>query len=70
MTDPGYHIQSAGPNSTTAALAAGVPLESKEKQTNGDKPVEVLVQFLLDCMLLIYRFLVRSSLRVLVGLGQ
>jgi hypothetical protein len=56
MTDPGYHIQSAGPNSTTAALAAGVPLESKEK--------------LLDCMLLIYRFLVRSSLRVLVGLGQ
>ncbi|KAJ5644853.1 hypothetical protein N7507_010864 [Penicillium longicatenatum] len=32
MTDPGYTIQSAHPSSTTAALAAQVPLE-KEKQT-------------------------------------
>lgn len=50
MTDPGYHIQSAGPNSTTAALAAGVPLESKEKQTNGDKPVEEVPQRVKDSL--------------------
>ncbi|CEJ56519.1 hypothetical protein PMG11_02723 [Penicillium brasilianum] len=34
MADPGYTIQSAAPTSTTAALAAEVPLE-KNKQTNG-----------------------------------
>ncbi|KAJ6180834.1 hypothetical protein N7519_011295 [Penicillium mononematosum] len=50
MTDPGYHIQSAGPNSTTAALAAGVPLESKDKQTNGDKPVEEVPQLVKDSL--------------------
>lgn len=50
MTDPGYHIQSAGPNSTTAALAAGVPLESKGKQTNGDKPVDEVPQVVKDSL--------------------
>jgi hypothetical protein len=50
MTDPGYYIQSAGPNSTTAALAAGVPLESKDKQTNGDKPVEEVPQIVKDSL--------------------
>ncbi|OQE30855.1 hypothetical protein PENFLA_c002G01257 [Penicillium flavigenum] len=50
MTDPGYYIQSAGPNSTTAALAAGVPLESKGKQTNGDKPVEEVPQIVKDSL--------------------
>lgn len=36
MADPGYTIQSAHPSSTTAALAAQVPLEKeKEKETNG-----------------------------------
>ncbi|CAG7947890.1 unnamed protein product [Penicillium nalgiovense] len=50
MADPGYYIQSAGPNSTTAALAAGVPLESKDKQTNGDKPVEEVPQVVKDSM--------------------
>jgi hypothetical protein len=34
MADPGYTISSAAPTSTTAALAAEVPLE-KNKQTNG-----------------------------------
>ncbi|EPS29737.1 hypothetical protein PDE_04687 [Penicillium oxalicum 114-2] len=34
MADPGYTIQSAAPTSTTAALAAEVPLE-KSKHTNG-----------------------------------
>ncbi|KAJ5792932.1 uncharacterized protein N7503_008910 [Penicillium pulvis] len=37
MADPGFTIQSAHPSSTTAALAAEVPLE-KEKQTNGTAP--------------------------------
>ncbi|KAJ5584552.1 uncharacterized protein N7459_004352 [Penicillium hispanicum] len=37
MADPGYTIQSAAPTSTTAALAADVPLE-KNKQTNGTQP--------------------------------
>lgn len=36
--DPGYTIHSVGPASTTAALAAGVPLES-QKQSNGQSPV-------------------------------
>ncbi|KAJ5104006.1 hypothetical protein N7532_004535 [Penicillium argentinense] len=39
MADPGYTIQSAAPTSTTAALAADVPLE-KNKKTNGTEPVE------------------------------
>ncbi|KAJ5750085.1 hypothetical protein N7533_007113 [Penicillium manginii] len=39
MADPGVTIQSAAPTSTTAALAAEVPLE-KNKQTNGTEPVE------------------------------
>lgn len=38
MADPGFTIQSAGPTSTTAALAAEVPLE-KDIQTNGTAPV-------------------------------
>lgn len=38
--DPGYTIHSVGPASTTAALAAGVPLES-QKQTNGNPVGEV-----------------------------
>lgn len=38
MADPGYTVQSAAPTSTTAALAAEVPLE-KNKQTNGTEPV-------------------------------
>ncbi|KAJ6093150.1 hypothetical protein N7486_008439 [Penicillium sp. IBT 16267x] len=38
MADPGYTIQSAHPSSTTAALAADVPLE-KEKGTTGSAPV-------------------------------
>ncbi|KGO77845.1 Immunoglobulin E-set [Penicillium italicum] len=50
MADPGYHIQSAGPNSTTAALAAGVPLESKGKETNGDKPVDEVPQVVKDSL--------------------
>lgn len=50
MADPGYHIQSAGPNSTTAALAAGVPLEAKGKQANGDKPVEEVPQAVKDSL--------------------
>lgn len=50
LADPGYHIQSAGPDSTTAALAAGVPLESKGKQTNGDKPVEEVPQVVKDSL--------------------
>ncbi|KAJ5135294.1 uncharacterized protein N7515_004572 [Penicillium bovifimosum] len=44
LADPEYNIQSAGPNSTTAALAAGVPLEPKGKQPDGDKPVEDVPQ--------------------------
>ncbi|KAJ5434203.1 Immunoglobulin E-set [Penicillium cf. griseofulvum] len=50
LTDPGYHIQSAGPNSTTAALAAAVPLEPKGKQTNGDKPVDEVPQVVKDSL--------------------
>ncbi|KAJ5561549.1 Immunoglobulin E-set [Penicillium sp. DV-2018c] len=38
LADPTYNIQSAGPNSTTAALAAEVPLEPKGKQPHSDKP--------------------------------
>ncbi|KAJ5808511.1 hypothetical protein N7474_009780 [Penicillium riverlandense] len=46
MTDPGYTIQSAAPNSTTAALAANVPLE---KTTNGDPaPVSEVPQIVKD----------------------
>jgi len=48
--EPGYTIQSAGPTSTTAALAANVPLESKGKQTNGDKPVEDVPQVVKDSL--------------------
>ncbi|RAH50730.1 carbohydrate-binding module family 48 protein [Aspergillus brunneoviolaceus CBS 621.78] len=43
VKDPGYTIQSAAPTSTTAALAAAVPLESqKQKQATGDSPSEEL----------------------------
>lgn len=45
--DPGYHIQSAAPTSTTAALAAGVPLE-KDKQTNGTEPTSEVPQVVKD----------------------
>ncbi|KAJ5326734.1 hypothetical protein MYU51_001777 [Penicillium brevicompactum] len=48
--DPGYTIQSAGPSSTTAALAANVPLESKGKQPNGDKPVDEVPQVVKDSL--------------------
>jgi hypothetical protein len=37
--DPGYTIQSAAPTSTTAALAAEVPLE-KNRQMNGTEPLK------------------------------
>ncbi|OJJ99220.1 hypothetical protein ASPACDRAFT_43884 [Aspergillus aculeatus ATCC 16872] len=43
VRDPGYTIQSAAPTSTTAALAAAVPLESqKQKQATGGSPSEEL----------------------------
>lgn len=48
--DPGYTIQSAGPTSTTAALAANVPLEAKGKQTDGDHPVEDVPQVVKDSL--------------------
>ncbi|KAJ6058687.1 uncharacterized protein N7446_008270 [Penicillium canescens] len=48
--DPGYTIQSAAPTSTTAALAAEVPLESKGKQTNGNKPVEEVPEVVKDSL--------------------
>lgn len=35
LTDTGVTIESAAPEATTAGLAAGVPLESQKKQTNG-----------------------------------
>ncbi|KAL4979316.1 hypothetical protein BDW66DRAFT_111565 [Aspergillus desertorum] len=38
-TDPGVTVQSAAPTSTTAALAANVPFESK-KQADGKRPVD------------------------------
>ncbi|OQE41063.1 hypothetical protein PENCOP_c005G03209 [Penicillium coprophilum] len=50
LANPGYNIQSAGPNSTTAALAAAVPLESKGKETNGDKPVDEVPQVVKDSL--------------------
>ncbi|KAJ5494002.1 Immunoglobulin E-set [Penicillium fimorum] len=50
LTDPGYNIQSVGPNSTTAALAAAVPLEPKGKETNGDKPVDKVPQVVKDSL--------------------
>ncbi|RAL10909.1 carbohydrate-binding module family 48 protein [Aspergillus homomorphus CBS 101889] len=41
--DPGYTIQSAAPTSTTAALAAAVPLESQRpKRSTGGSPSEEL----------------------------
>ncbi|KAJ6083353.1 hypothetical protein N7467_007488 [Penicillium canescens] len=48
--DPGYTIQSAAPTSTTATLAADVPLESKGKQTNGNKPVEEVPEVVKDSL--------------------
>lgn len=36
--DPGYTIHSVGPPSTTAALAAGVPLESEKKGSQPEPP--------------------------------
>ncbi|KAJ5826957.1 Immunoglobulin E-set [Penicillium robsamsonii] len=50
LADPGYNIQSAGPDSTTAALAAAVPLEPKGKETNGDKPVDEVPQVVKDSL--------------------
>ncbi|KAJ5235658.1 uncharacterized protein N7469_004826 [Penicillium citrinum] len=47
MADPGYTIQSAAPTSTTAALAAEVPLE-KSKQTNGSEPVKEVPEIVKD----------------------
>ncbi|KAJ5382617.1 Immunoglobulin E-set [Penicillium concentricum] len=49
LADPGYNIQSAGPNSTTAALAAAVPLEPKGKETNGE-PVDEVPQVVKDSL--------------------
>lgn len=49
MADPGYTIQSAAPTSTTAALAAQVPLE-KNKQTNGTEPVGDVPQVVKDSL--------------------
>ncbi|KAL4945201.1 hypothetical protein BDV06DRAFT_185488 [Aspergillus oleicola] len=40
-TDPGVTVQSAAPASTTAALAAGVPLESKKQPENTNPADEV-----------------------------
>lgn len=48
--DPGYTIQSAGPASTTAALAAGVPLESQKQQPNGEAPVDEVPGVVKDSM--------------------
>jgi hypothetical protein len=48
--EPGYTIQSAGPTSTTAALAANVPLESKGKQPNGNVPVDDVPQVVKDSL--------------------
>lgn len=45
--DPGYTIQSAAPTSTTAALAAGVPLE-KNKQATGNEPTKEVPQVVKD----------------------
>ncbi|KAL4810400.1 hypothetical protein BDV18DRAFT_130921 [Aspergillus unguis] len=39
VADPGYTVQSAHPESTTAGLAGNVPLESK-KQTNSTTPAD------------------------------
>lgn len=48
MADPSYTIQSAAPTSTTAALAAEVPLE-KNKQTNGTaEPAQDVPQVVKD----------------------
>lgn len=47
--DPGYTIQSAAPTSTTAALAAEVPLE-KNKQTNGTEPTKDVPQVVKDSL--------------------
>jgi hypothetical protein len=47
---PGYTIQSASPTSTTAALAANVPLESKGKQTNRDKAAADVPQVVKDSL--------------------
>ena len=47
QADPGYYIQSSGPNSTTAELAAGVPLESKGK-TSANKPVDEVPRVVKD----------------------
>lgn len=48
MADPGYTIQSAAPTSTTAALAAEVPLE-KNKQSNGTaEPAQDVPQVVKD----------------------
>ena len=47
QADPGYYIQSSGPNSTTAELAAGVPLESKGKSSS-NKPVDEVPRVVKD----------------------
>ncbi|KAJ5950666.1 Immunoglobulin E-set [Penicillium vulpinum] len=48
--DPGYNIQSAAPNSTTAALAAAVPLEPKGKETTNGEPVDEVPQIVKDSL--------------------
>lgn len=45
--DPGITIQSAAPGTTTAALAAGVPLE-KDRPTNGTEPTKEVPQVVKD----------------------
>ncbi|KAI3299338.1 hypothetical protein DTO002I6_1565 [Penicillium roqueforti] len=47
LADPEYFIQSSGPTSTTAELAAGVPLESKGK-ANANKPVDEVPRVVKD----------------------
>lgn len=51
MADPGYTIQSAAPTSTTAALAAQVPLEKEKHPTNGTaEPAQDVPQVVKDSL--------------------
>lgn len=51
MADPGYTIQSAAPTSTTAALAAQVPLEKEKHATNGTaEPAQDVPQVVKDSL--------------------
>ncbi|KAI9373721.1 hypothetical protein BJX61DRAFT_532948 [Aspergillus egyptiacus] len=48
-TEPGYTTQSVAPTSTTAGLAAGVPLETKKQQSGGG-PVDSVPGIVKDSM--------------------